>query len=160
MCIRDSYESAYCLNEAGIIWYEDVPVIPIALPEVNSSNMYGFLNNEYKLRRLDSDTDISYIYDTVNEALSAPHVKASVITYENNKLRVRYADYIKTRETPNPTTAVLHSTTISEITTDDERIVLYYILRKNIRKVSKSTICECYLLYTSGESPGCGCGQL
>ena len=104
--------------------------------------MYGFLNNEYKLRRLDSDTDISYIYDTVNEALSAPHVKASVITYENNKLRVRYADYIKTRETPNPTTAVLHSTTISEITTDDERIVLYYILRKNIRKVSKSTICE------------------
>lgn len=139
---HDYYESAYCLNEAGIIWYEDVPVIPIALPEVNSSNMYGFLNNEYKLRRLDSDTDISYIYDTVNEALSAPHVKASVITYENNKLRVRYADYIKTRETPNPTTAVLHSTTISEITTDDERIVLYYILRKNIRKVSKSTICE------------------
>ena len=139
---HDYYESAYCLNEAGIVWYENVPVIPIALPEVNSSNMYGFLNNEYKLRRLDSDTDISYIYDTVNEALSVPQVKASVITYENNKLRARYADYIKTRETPNKITAVLHSDAISEITTDDERIVLYYILRKNIRKVSKSTICE------------------
>ncbi len=64
---HDYYQSAYCLNEAGVLWYEEVPVIPIALPEINSSNMYGFLNNEYKLRRLDCDTDISYIYDTVNE---------------------------------------------------------------------------------------------
>ena len=56
---QDYYQSAYCLNEAGVLWYEDVPVIPIALPEINSNNMYGFLNNEYKLRRLDSDTDIS-----------------------------------------------------------------------------------------------------
>ena len=48
----DYYQSAYCLNEAGILWYQDdVPVIPIALPEINSSNMYGFLSNEYKLRR-------------------------------------------------------------------------------------------------------------
>lgn len=66
-----------------MLWYEDVPVIPVALPEINSGNMYGFLNNEYKLRRLDSDTDISYIYDTVSEAVSAPHTKASLITYEN-----------------------------------------------------------------------------
>ena len=67
---HDYYQSAYCLNEAGVLWYEDVPVIPVALPEINSGNMYGFLNNEYKLRRLDSDTDISYIYDTVSEAVS------------------------------------------------------------------------------------------
>ena len=66
----DYYQSAYCLNEAGILWYQDdVPVIPIALPEINSSNMYGFLSNEYKLRRLDSDTDIPYIYDVVSEAV-------------------------------------------------------------------------------------------
>ena len=97
---HDYYQSAYCLNEAGVLWYEDVPVIPIALPEINSSNMYGFLNNEYKLRRLDCDTDVSYIYDTVNEAVSAPHTKASVITRENNKLRAKYAEYIKARETP------------------------------------------------------------
>lgn len=83
---RDYYQSAYCLNEAGVLWYEDVPVIPIAPPEINSNNMYGFLNNEYKLRRLDCDTDISYIYDTVSEAVSASHIKSSVITRENNKL--------------------------------------------------------------------------
>ena len=97
---HDYYQSAYCLNEAGVLWYEDVPVIPVALPEINSGNMYGFLNNEYKLRRLDSDTDISYIYDTVSEAVSAPHTKASLITYENNKLRTRYAEYLKVRELP------------------------------------------------------------
>ena len=69
---RDYYQSAYCLNEAGVLWYrEDVPVIPIALPEIDSKNMYGFLNSEYKLRRLDYDTDISYIYDAVSEVVSA-----------------------------------------------------------------------------------------
>ena len=102
--------------------------------------MYGFLNNEYKLRRLDSDTDISYIYDTVSEAVSAPHTKASLITYENNKLRTRYAEYLKARELPPSGSDISITDTIAEITTDDERIVLYYILHENVRKVSKSTI--------------------
>ena len=39
------YQSAYCLNEGGILWYlEDIPVIPIGLPEIDSRNMYGFLS--------------------------------------------------------------------------------------------------------------------
>ena len=136
---QDYYQSAYCLNEAGILWYQDnVPAIPIALPEINSNNMYGFLNHEYKLRRLDSDTDISYIYDVVNEAISAPHTKVSVITFENQKLRERYADFLRTRKEPQLST--IPTFTASQITTDDERIVLYYILKKNVRKVSKETI--------------------
>ena len=98
---QDYYQSAYCLNEEGVLWYQDdVPVIPIALPEINSNNMYGFLNNEYKLRRLDSDTDISYIYDVVSEAVSALHTKVGVITYETQKLRERYASFLETREEP------------------------------------------------------------
>ena len=102
--------------------------------------MYGFLNNEYKLRRLDSDTDVSYIYDTVSEAVSAHQSKASIITRENNKLRARYLDHIKSRETPKQISTIATTTSISEITTDDERIVLYYILQKNVRKVSKATV--------------------
>ena len=137
---QDYYQSAYCLNEAGILWYEDVPVIPIAMPEINSGNMYGFLNNEYKLRRLDCDTDISYIYDTVSEAVSATHTKASVITRENNKLRAKYGEYIKTRELAPASGAPITPVSALEITTDDERIVLYYILLKNARKVSKAVI--------------------
>jgi len=137
---HDYYQSAYCLNEAGILWYEDVPVIPIALPEINSNNMYGFLNNEHKLRRLDSDTDVSYIYDTVNEAVSAHQPKVSIITRENNKLREKYSDYIKSREAPKATSIIVNVPSVSEITTDDERIVLYYILQKNVRKISMGTI--------------------
>lgn len=137
---HDYYQSAYCLNEAGVLWYEDVPVIPIALSEINSSNMYGFLNNEYKLRRLDSDTDVSYIYDTVSEAVSSHQHKVSIITRESNKLIARYSDHIKSRKAPKPTSTIASVTSISEITTDDERIVLYYMLQKNVRKVSMTTI--------------------
>lgn len=137
---RDYYQSTYCLNEAGILWYEDIPVIPIAMPEINSGNMYGFLNNEYKLRRLDCDTDISYIYDTVSEAVSAPHIKSSIIIRENNKLREKYGEYLQTRELSLPYAALTSPVSTSEITTDDERIVLYYILLKNVRKVSKPII--------------------
>lgn len=139
---QDYYQSAYCLNEAGVLWYEDVPVIPIALPEINSGNMYGFLNNEYKLRRLDSDTDVSYIYDTVRAAVSALPAKASVITYVNNKLRSRYTEFLNTREPLKMIPAISPSFTVLGITTDDERIVLYYILRKNVRKISKTAISQ------------------
>ncbi len=105
---QDYYESDYCQNEAGILWYlEDVPVVPIALPEIDYNNMYGFLGNEYKLRRLDSNTDVSYIYDAVSEAVSAPHTKAGVITSEINKLMERYAAFLQTRETPKTESAVL-----------------------------------------------------
>lgn len=138
----DYYQSAYCLNEAGVLWYNDVPVIPVALPEINSNNMYGFLNSEYKLRRLDSDTDVSYIYDTVSGAVSSHNDKVSVVTYENNKLRNRYANFLKLRKPSKLTTTMLQNVNFSEITTDDERVILYYILQQNVRKVSKSVLLE------------------
>lgn len=138
----DYYQSAYCLNEAGVLWYNDAPVIPIALPEIDSNNMYGFLSSEYKLRRLDSDTDISYIYDIVSTAVSAPYTKVSIVTYENNKLKNRYADFLKSRESSKPSVRILPAIDVSEITTDDERVVLYYILKQNVRKVSKSVVSD------------------
>lgn len=133
----DYYQSAYCLNEAGVLWYNDAPVIPIALPEIDSNNMYGFLSSEYKLRRLDSDTDISYIYDIVSTAVSAPYAKVSIVTYENNKLKNRYADFLKSRESSKPSVRILPAIDVSEITTDDERVVLYYILKQMFVKFRK-----------------------
>lgn len=137
---QDYYKSAYCLNEAGVLWYEDVPVILIALPEIDPGNMYGFLNNEYKLRRLNCDTDISDIYDAVNEAVSVPRTKTSVITHENNKLRAKYEEYLQTRELSQSLAVHSIGFPLSEATTDDEKIILYYILQKKVRKVSKSVI--------------------
>lgn len=102
--------------------------------------MYGFLNSEYKLRRLNTETDVSYIYDTVREALSTQYVKASIITYESQKLRERYNDYLQARNNSFISHIASPQIDISEITTDDERIVLYYILTKEVRKVSKEAV--------------------
>ena len=141
---QDYYQSAYCLNEAGVFWYEDKPVVPIALPEITSDNMYGFLNNEYKLRSLDIDTDISYIYDTVAKATSTQYTEVSTVTYESNKLQTRYNEFINMRkkDRANPISAAVHPITLSELTTDDERIVLYYVLDKKVRKVTKKAIIQ------------------
>ena len=79
---NEYYQSAYCLNEAGILWFQDVPVIPIALPEIHPENMIGFLNADYKIRRLDNIDDLAYIYDTVQESSKSGSTKASVVTAE------------------------------------------------------------------------------
>ena len=62
---KDYYESAYCLNEAGIIWYLDAHKIMIALPEIDENCMVGFLNSEHKIRRLDNMDDVYSITDIV-----------------------------------------------------------------------------------------------
>ncbi len=134
------YQSAYCLNEAGILWYrDDVLTIPIALPGITPDNMYGFLNSEYKLRKLDCDTDIAYIYDMVREIENVSSAKHTVITAESQKLKDMYGQYV-TRTKEAPTTPFHLSPSIIELTTDDERVVLYYILLKSIRKVEKDAL--------------------
>ncbi len=96
---EDYYESAYCVNEAGILWYLDsVCVIPITLPEITSDKMIGFLNKEYKPRHLDNSDDIAYIYDTITEKLNISQQKSSVINTESKKLIAEYTDYVAKRE--------------------------------------------------------------
>ena len=136
---NEYYKSAYCLNEAGIIWFQDVPAIPIALPEIEPSNMIGFLDADYKIRRLDNADDIAYIYDTVCEAVSAEQAKASVVTAESHKLTGKYNVLVSNRS--NITQPSVPSS-LAEITTDDERIVLYYLLSKQVRKVTKKDVCK------------------
>lgn len=95
---RDYYESAYCLNEAGVAWYtEDALAIPIGLPEIDHNSMVGFLNSDYKLRCLDNDGDISYLYDQAQERLKAQPVKYSVVTQEILKLKEKYRNHIEHR---------------------------------------------------------------
>ena len=145
----DYYESAYCLNEAGILWFLDnIPVIPITLPEIDSTNMRGFLGNEYKLRSLDSDADISYIYDTIQESLGLSYVKTSFFVSESLKLKHSYSNYLSSRTThPVPTLPQNNPTPsstdlLSRVTTDDERIILYYIAKKEVRKASFQSISD------------------
>lgn len=123
---KDYYDSAYCLNEVGVAWYLDEAVaVPIGLPEINHENMIGFLNNDYKLRRLDDDGDISYLYDIARERLNADTVKHSTITRETQKLKERYAQYISTRNTGMVEEDPIHQST--QVTLEkDEGILLVY----------------------------------
>ena len=59
------YESAYCQNEAGIIWFSDVESIIFALPDVDERSMQGFLNDEYKIKRFDNRADLFTVLDII-----------------------------------------------------------------------------------------------
>ena len=93
------YESAFCLNEAGVIWYlDDALALPIGLPEVDHTSMIGFLNSDYKLRRLDNADDIAYLYDEAKNRIGGQEIKFSVVARETQKLKERYQSYLRTRE--------------------------------------------------------------
>ena len=94
----DYYKSAYCLNEAGIIWFlDEIPAVPIALPEITHDKMYGFLDKDYKAMRLDNSDDIAHIYERIIGALGIPQTGPRTLTRETNKLIKKYTDYIAKR---------------------------------------------------------------
>ena len=135
------YQSAYCMNEAGIIWYLDVPKILIALPEIDLNNMRGFLNAEYRLHRLDVDDDITHIYDRTIENTPISGNRTTIVASEGKKLTEKYSQYLSRR---NKTSEAQNYTSASPLTgrTDDECVLLYYILQKQRKKVSKFEIVE------------------
>lgn len=137
---NDYYQSAYCLNEEGVLWFQDTPVIVIAMPEIGPANMLGFLNNEYKLRYLDNENDIASIYDQIAEAFFTTKTSATTLTYAMNKLKSRYKQYIETKDNAQSQASTQTINEYDEITTDDERVVLYYLLANKVRKASNTEI--------------------
>lgn len=135
---RDYYESAYCLNEAGIIWLRDEIAAPIiiALPEISDKEMRGFLNREYKPRRLDSITDITSIYDIIRSKFSFSPVSSTVIATESQKLADQYKMFLASRTNVAAHKEATYLDLLESITTDDERIALYYIAFRKVRRVS------------------------
>ena len=96
---KDYYESAYCLNEAGIAWYleDEVCSIAVCLPEIDNNNMKGFFSGENKVRRLDNENDVAAIYDIIRKKLNVPGADFGVVTRERQKLARRYAQCIEER---------------------------------------------------------------
>lgn len=96
---KNYYESAFCLNEAGIAWYleDEVDSIAVCLPEIDQNSMYGFFDGNNKVRRLDNENDVAAIYDLVSKRLNSSNVSHSVIVRETQKLSNRYAQYIANR---------------------------------------------------------------
>ena len=87
------YESAYCLNEAGILWYNDTKVLVIGLDDIQHSDMIGFLNDDYKIRRLDNSTDVAHIADMLQELELIPKQKIETIWVKAQKLMQAYIEY-------------------------------------------------------------------
>lgn len=134
---KDYYESAYCMNEAGVIWFTDeIPCVPIALPEITDKEMVGFLNSEYKIRRLDSCDDLSFVADKVCELLNLRPPKFSVIQASISKITASYKGHIADRNIGIPKEKeVLNEIDFSNLT-DDESVVLYFIAKNQVKTIS------------------------
>lgn len=143
---NDYYKSAYCLSEAGIIWFLDpkTPAIIIGLPEISISDMCGFLNNDYKLRRLDNIQDISDMYEIIKNSVGASTINITVAVAEGQKFVKRYKEYINSKNITiqEATQKSNICEAIESITTDDERVVLYYILIKKKRHIKKADLID------------------
>lgn len=89
---KSYYESAYCLNELGIIWFQEpqIPFVLVGLPEIEHNNMLGFLDGNNILRRLDNQNNISEIYDIIQNAVGTSSASHATITSESLKLIDKY----------------------------------------------------------------------
>ena len=80
-------------------WYtDDAVVIPIGLPEIDHNSMIGFLNSDYKLRRVDNDDDIAYFYDEARGRIGGDSIGYAIFTRELSKLKERFHAYTSSRE--------------------------------------------------------------
>lgn len=87
---KDYYQSTYCHNEAGIIWFLDVDKIVISLPDIHEKCMQGFLNNENILRRLDSKSDILTMIDILNKHIDLSRISMTKLNANVDQLMVGY----------------------------------------------------------------------
>lgn len=94
---KDYYESAYCQNEAGVIWFLDAHKIVIALPEINENCMLGFLNSEYKIRRLDKADDMFSITDIIKRVYPSFIASSAKLKNKIEQLSSQYAQALESR---------------------------------------------------------------
>lgn len=129
---NDYYESAYCQNEIGIIWFkDDTKKIVICLPEINEHTMQGFLNNDYKIRRMNSKEDIDTICDTVKPIFSGFLQSTAKLNSYITQLINEYAGIVAERKHPiqkaNNSTNEIESKILANAYSVDELIMIKYV---------------------------------
>ena len=136
------YQSSYCLNEAGIIWFQDKPCIVMALPEITDANMYGFLNNENKIRRFDNKDDLLFIYDKISDLYNTQNINHQVLERKISDAIKSFSELIKGRNIKNPEKK-------SKINLTEDEIMLMYFFAKQQKR--KHNINELKLTFTISE---------
>ncbi len=136
-------DSAYCQNLLGnFIFNEDALLLPVILPEINVAMIKGFLKDYFRLFKLDTLEDIAFIYDSIRMKVSAPMqtlTSATAIMHSFVEKYIAAANRITAKVSPtlissNPAFDQL------DVTTDDEMIILYYILLNQVLEIDKRTI--------------------
>lgn len=156
------YRSAVSLNEMGAAWALRSNYTSILLPGFSYDKMIGVVNNQDIAIKLDNQ-NVLELKDKLNQlkdnlAAELGFSASQGIIWERS--RDAFIDTIRqvsAQEKVDLPTAGLQiqqepenkyygsqveSDFVADITTDDERIVLYYILTTGVRKVSKNSICE------------------
>lgn len=139
------YQSAYCLNEAGVIWYSDTKKIVFALPEINEDNMEGFLNKENKIRRMDNKEDLLAFSDVLKSIFPSFITTVAGLNAKIDKLLEQYSDILKSRIITNEfTVANLDNNLEKEIQesgfSDAEKVILLYFHDTQKQRVDTNLI--------------------
>ena len=150
----DYYKSTYCANEAGIIWYLDVPKIIIALPEINENIMEGFLNSDNKIRRLDIQYDILAISDIISPLFSDFIIPVTKLSSNASKLVEAYKTALQTRvafvpKENQPRTNSLEDSILEDNFIAEELVALRYLYdtKTDIFKQDESTFLEWVMIH-------------
>ena len=138
------YQSAYCQNEAGIIWFLDTEKIAIAMPEIDSNLMEGFFDNEHKIRRLNNKSDVYAICDIVKKVFPDFVLSNAKLNANIDRLIEQYNQMITTRDTalqsvPNNNNK-LESRILANEFSDEELLILYFFYDLQINSVGDDLI--------------------
>ena len=132
--------SPYCLNEEGIIWFNDKPTLVIGLGSFAEKNIVGFIDRSSYVHRVDSPNNIAKFCDAVKQCLKTD-INSSLLLKLINELSETYKYYIVNVNnviTPMIVDDKQHSDFLYNLTSDDEKLFVYYIAQKKIRVITKN----------------------
>lgn len=132
--------SPYCLNEEGIIWFNDKPTLVIGLGSFTEKNIVGFIDRSSYVHRVDSPNNIAKFCDAVKQCLKTD-INSSLLLKLINELSETYKYYIVNVNnviTPMIVDDKQHSDFLYNLTSDDEKLFVYYIAQKKIRVITKN----------------------
>lgn len=119
---------------------QNASTIILGLPEITIENMTGFIDSDYMIRHINSPDDIFAIIDDIASTLKLPVLSHQVINKEAAKLVRNYNVLLDSRR--NEVSDKIPATEIDfeNISTDDEKIILYYLISKELRKTSQKDV--------------------
>lgn len=132
--------SPYCLNEEGVIWFNDKPTLVIGLGSFTEKNIVGFIDRSSYIHRVDTPNNIAKFCDAVKQCLKTD-INSSLLLKLINELSETYNYYIANVNsiiTPMIVDDKQHSDFLDDLTSDDEKLFVYYIAQKKIRVITKN----------------------